>query len=305
MFSLWVLFGLLAPLFWGIANVGDRYLSSVTVKNEYALTFAASVGRLPFAIIFLWIAGWFVPDLKPLILVLISGFLSVFPFLFYFKALQKEEASRVMLLYYTTSPILTFFFSMIILGEKFTGYDIAGSLLLIIAAILTIVKFQKDFLNFHKGVLWVLLSSVTWSFSDVLQKYLMPSFPSSVSLLAWIFIGSFFASFLFLLLPEFLKNCKPRNFHWSGLSWWLLAANVVLFVLGTFTFLEALAIGKVALTVVLSASQPFFVFIFELAMRKIRPSVWEADTSTFSLIAKTAAFCLMVAGVWLFTFSGV
>ncbi|MBI5412857.1 DMT family transporter [Candidatus Peregrinibacteria bacterium] len=302
---MWVIFGLLAPLFWGIANIGDRYLSSVAVKNEYALTFAAGVLRLPLVIVFLWISGWFLPNLNSLIWVFISGFLTIFAYVFYFRAFQKEEASRVMLLYYTISPLVTFALSAVFLGERFSNYDLAGSLLLLVAAFLTVVKFQKGFFKFNIGILWVLLSGLFWPASDVIQKYLTPIFPSTSSLFAWTLAGSFIAGFVLLLMPDFSKNCKPNDFRWSKSSWLLFIINSALFFLGIFTFLKAIAIGKVALTVVLNVSQPLFVFIFELMMRKFRPTLWQVDTSTSSLIAKTTAFFLMVAGVWLFTFTHV
>lgn len=303
MFYWWILFGLAAPLFWGIANIGDRYLSSVAVKNEYALTFAAGMLRLPLAIAVLWASDWFLPDLNGLIWAFASGFCTIFAYVFYFRAFQKEEASRVMLLYYAASPIATFALSSVFLGERFSAYDLAGSLLLLIAAFLTVVKFQKGFFKFNAGILWVLLSGLFWPASDVIQKYLTPIFPSTSSLFAWTLAGSFIGSFALLLSPDFSKNCRPGNFRWPRSSWLIFLVNSALFFSGIFIFLKAIAIGKVALTVVLNVSQPLFVFIFELMMSKIKPSLWQVDTSARSLIAKAAAFCLMIAGVWLFTFS--
>lgn len=297
----WIFYSLLPPILWGATNVIDRFLCSRTIRNEYAMTFVACLLRLPVFLIFLGISGWFFPAWKYLLFVVIAGFLMVYPFLFYFRALSREETPRVMLLYYATSPIITFLLSMIFLGERFSGFDFLGSLLLLTAAVLSIVQFKKGFFRFRTAGLWVLVASIMWPVSDVIVKYLTPFFPTTLSLFAWFNLGGFAAGFFLMLWPEFSRNCKLQNIRWPLTSFLLYILGALLFNVGLFSFLKALSLERVALTIVITAVQPLFVFLFEYIVQRFTAPLERLDLSLASLTAKGAASVFILLGIWLFT----
>lgn len=298
----WISLSLFAPFVWAVGNIGDRYLCVRGVKNEYALAVMAALFRLPLFLIFWCASGWFVPEIGPMLLALVAGVCVILPGIFYLRALRHEESSRVMLLYYATSPVATFVLGSIFLGEKFDALDITGSVLLLLAGFFSIIKFQTGFFKFHTSVLWVLVGSVLWPISDVIAKYLTPAFPSTTSLLAWEALGGLFAVFLLLRFPECKRNCKLQNFNWPRVSWLIFVFNMVLFQIGLFAFFKALALERVALTVVLNATQPLMNFGLELVAQKFIPEIEKMDLGIRSLLPKGIAFGLMIMGIWLFTF---
>lgn len=301
MFFQWIFYSLLPPILWGATNVIDRYLCSRAIRNEYAMTFVASLIRLPLFLVFLGIAGWFFPAPLYFLLIFAAGFLLVFPFLFYFRALAREEAPRVMLLYYSASPLATFILATIFLGERFSRFDLLGALLLLFAAILSIIKFEKGFFRFRTAGLWVLVSSILWPISDILVKYVTPFFPSTLSLFAWIHFGAFLAGLFLLLWPEFFRNCKLQYIRWPLTSFLFYLFGVFIFNIGLFSFLKALSIERVALTVVISAIQPLFVFLFDYIAQKFTAPLERLDLSLTSLTAKGVASIFILLGIWLFT----
>lgn len=266
------------------------------------MTFMAAVVRLPMFFVFWWISGWFVPSSwSQFGLMMVCGAFVILPAVFYFKALGREECSRVMLLYYSLSPVITFVLGAIFLGEKFDISDIIGSLLLLLAGFFSVVKLESGFFRFHTGVLWVLIACIIWPTSDIIAKYVMPSFPSTVSLLSWQLLGGFFTAFLLLLFKDFSRNCRIQNFKWPRSSWLIFAFNMIIFQVAQFVFLKALSLERVALTIVITSVQPLMVFFLELIMCKFVPQIGKVDTSWRSLLPRSIAFCLMIAGLCMFT----
>lgn len=303
MFEQWITLSLISPLIWAFGNVWDRFLCVKGIKNEYALAVIYTVARLPVFLILWWISGWYVPSsLSVLLLALLSGAFVILPSIFYFKALKHADSSHVMLIYYSLSPLVTFVLSIVFLGDRFDIYDMAGSAFLLSAVIFSVVKFQRNFLVFNRGILWLLVGCLIWPISDVLVKYLTPSFPSVLTLATWEDLGGFLAIFVLFLFPEFIRNARPKNFKWSPTIWAIVIFNVILFQVGLFTFFKALSLEKVALVIIVTSMQPLMNFAFELVAQKIFPEFERMDLSWRSLLPKGLAFCLMVIGIIFFNF---
>ncbi|MFA6521860.1 MAG: DMT family transporter [Candidatus Gracilibacteria bacterium] len=296
--SQWIIFSLFAPFLWAVANLQDRWLCAKAVKNEYILTFIAAGLRLPVFIVWFAIAGWYLPSVTHLLMVLVAGILAIIPVIFYLRALKEEESSRVMLVYYSASPVITFILSTIFLGERFSSSNLTGAAFLLVAAIFSVIKFQKGFLQFRSAVLWVFISSILWPISDIIIKYLTPYFPSTLTLTAWMNVGEFCAIFSVFLFPQFARNFSLKSFKFSKKIWLVLIANMFVFQTGLYLFLRAIALERVALIIVITAIQPLMLFIMELLVHKFLPQVGKVDVSVRSLLPKIVAICFFAVGVW-------
>ena len=87
----WLLFALLASLIWGITNVMDAGLRRSLLKDDYTLTWATNLLRLPLGLAFLWAGGFQLPSGLTTTMMLIAGFLWAAPLFLYFKAMEKED----------------------------------------------------------------------------------------------------------------------------------------------------------------------------------------------------------------------
>lgn len=297
-FWLWLVYALLTPFFWAINNVLDRMMITRLNTNEYVLSFAAALTRLPFLFVFLWLADWYVPHARELILALIAGFLVVLPLVFYYKALEKDEAPPVILIYDATNPIFVLILSTLFLHERLNVFEGFGFGFLLLAGVLASLKFEEK-IRISRGAWWIILAALFWAPADVLLGYLVHEFPSASALLAYEFIGSFLGGFLFFLVPQFRKHCRAADFHWSKTL--ILVYGIATFIAyaGYFTFLKAFALERVSLTVVVTNIQPLLVFFFGLILASFSRLFEKPDTSFRNLFPKGISLLFILLGIWL------
>lgn len=301
-FSLWILFSVSAPFLWALGNVFDRALMSRFVKNEYALTFAGALMRFPVFLALWFFSDLYVPQFIPFIISVATGFFTITPVLFYLRALEKSEAKSVMLLYDATNPLFVLILSTLFIGERFNAHEGFAFILLLSAGIFSSIRFDRT-LRFEKSIFWVVLASFLWAVSDILYKQLMPYFPSATALFGYVLLGGFLSGFLFFIFPKIRNSCRLNNFRWPFTAWILFfIANITAFA-GFIFMIKAFELERVALTVVLMAIQPLFVFLFEIFFARFFTIFEKTDTSFANLLPKVIAFVIMIAGVWLLNLS--
>lgn len=299
-FVLWLIFGLLTPFLWAFNNVFDKALVSRLTKNEYSLTFLSCMTRLPIFFLLWWLSGWNVPDKNLMMLAFAAGFLNILPIVFYYKALKKGETANVVLLYDALNPIFVLILGFSLLGERLSVFDGIGFAFLLLAGMLSSVRLGGKFI-LAAYAFWIAIAALLWAFPDILFEHLVSKFDSAISLLAWSLVGGFFAGFVLMAFPQFHKNCRLQDFKYSKTAWLIILIGTIIVFIGNFTFLKALELERVSLTVVLSNTQPLFVFALELILARLLFKLGifgQPDLSRKSLLPKIAAFVSVLAGIW-------
>src|SRR3989338_9216475 len=115
----WIVFAVLAPILWGVSNVIDVGVRRHYVKSDTAMMWFLAITRLPIIIVFLILFGIEVPSYKDVIFMLVGGIIWISPFFMYYKAIEFEEPSRVVLLMQMT-PIFIMAIAFFMLGEVLT-----------------------------------------------------------------------------------------------------------------------------------------------------------------------------------------
>ena len=112
----WLIFVILACLFWTSCNLIGKVLLTKYVKNIFVYAiFIGFVGLLPLLLIpFKSLA---IPNTPLLVVSIITGMLYIYALMPYFKALSIEEVSRVIPLWRFT-PLFVLIFSVGFIGEK-------------------------------------------------------------------------------------------------------------------------------------------------------------------------------------------
>jgi len=137
------LFALLSALIWGSAPVLFKLglkgelspLAGVFVHNAAAALFSAFL-------LFLYKENPFSYSVRELLAVALGGVLSgVAGLLAYYKAVKEGEVSVVAPLA-STSPLFSFFLSVVLLGESFSGLKLLGTVLIVLGAVLLSVGRQ-------------------------------------------------------------------------------------------------------------------------------------------------------------------
>src|SRR3990167_9598500 len=166
-----------APLFWAFSNVLDSALRRRFIPDDGVMTWLVPLGRLPFAVFgLLWVGldgvAW-----GPFWAMLLSGAVWMTPVFPYYRALQLEETSRVILLLQMCSMfilILAFF----ILDERLTVQQFVAFWLILLGGVLISFKRSHRAWHFSKAFWLAMVASFLWALADVLFKKWIGFFPN-------------------------------------------------------------------------------------------------------------------------------
>ena len=288
---LWAILSVLAALLWAMTNIVDKLVLEKFVKNSF-------VPVIMYGLVSLIVGAliWIFVGIQPLstvniVLAGVAAALQVLMVVFYFKAMQIEEASRVIPLFYL-GPLFVSVFAAIILGEVFGAPVYAGMVLLVIGSILITVKKMKR-IDMGKAFFFMMLATIATSLSSVITKYLL-GFADYWSIFTYLRIGAFLGSIpiAYFFLGDFLKTIKAHGMKAVG----AMALSESLNVVGVFTFTVATSLGFVTLTNALSSVQPFFVLVFTVILSAFFPKILKEDIGKSTVILKFVAIALMFVG---------
>ncbi|HEX9804396.1 MAG TPA: EamA family transporter, partial [Candidatus Dojkabacteria bacterium] len=140
----WILIAILPPVLWGISNYIDKYLLSKYFKGGGVgalMIFSSTIGVFLVPIIY-FMHPEVVTNFKvEFLLISLNGMIFVSALLPYFYALQKEGVLIVTPLLQLI-PVYSFVIGYIFLGETLAINQLAGGILIIIAAIFISIKFS-------------------------------------------------------------------------------------------------------------------------------------------------------------------
>jgi len=292
----WLILALSGPIFWGASNVLDSALRRHYVKSDWALAWLMAVGRLPFALFFLFLGGWNFPDWISVFWMLISGALWTLPFLFYFEALQTEDTSRVSI-FLQMVPAFTLINAFFILDEKLTATQGIAFGLLLLAGLLASLKAFRGKWHLSLAFAWLTLSCLLWSLSDVLFKKFEPAFDNFNCAFAILLIGSFLVAALLSIHPKKRKESIDPLDRLPARAWIMACVDVSVSVLGTLLFNTALTLGKASLTSAMMGIQPLAAFLIGIGLTPFMKDISREDVGKRTLLLKLGAFVLMMAGL--------
>jgi len=180
-----------AVLLFGLAGLFGKWL----ILSPFIIV----LGRVFFASItlalFLWLSkqSMKISPRKNYLYLILLGFILAVHWVSFFKSIQISTVA-VGLLSFATYPVFTTFLEPLLLKEKIAKMNISFSLFCVVGVFLIIPRFGLDNSTFV-GVLWGLLSSITFAVLTILNRKLTQHFSS----LLIAFYQDFFA--LLFLLP--------------------------------------------------------------------------------------------------------
>lgn len=199
---MWILYAFLSAIFAGITAI----LAKIGMKNVDS--YLATALRTIIVGIFAWIMAFVVGSVnqiayisgKNIFFLIISGLTTGGSWICYFKALQLTQVNKVVPID-KSSIVLTILLAVILLGEKLSGFQIAGMIILTIGTYMMIQKGEKKSTSHCKEskiwFLYALLSAIFASLTTILGKIGIQSIESNlgtairtmvVLILAWIIV---------------------------------------------------------------------------------------------------------------------
>ena len=287
----WLLFSLLAALVWAIVNINDKFiLTKLVTKPIVPLMILGFISLIAAGIIYL-VKGLPYLSAFNLFLAFIAGILFVLMNLFYFKAVQLEEISRVIPLFYI-SPIFILILAWFFLGEIFTTISYAGIFLLIAGAILISVRHPFK-ITVGKAYWFMILSTLSLASNQVISKYLL-GIADFWTVFAYVRIASFIAliPIFFIYFPYLAENIRVKGSKVLG----FVSFNESMNLVGVIFITVAASTGFVTLVNTLSSIQPLFVFVFAVLLSLFFPKIIKEELNKPTLALKLVAIILMIIG---------
>src|SRR4030043_1423885 len=132
----WLLIALLAPILWAVSNYIDKLLIGKYFKGGTGalILFSCLIGIPVFILIAIFKPAVLSVSIASALLVTLNGFVYILYLFPYLKALNKSDTSSVVPIFQTI-PIFVYFLAFFILGERLSGMQIFGSLLILSAAV--------------------------------------------------------------------------------------------------------------------------------------------------------------------------
>jgi drug/metabolite transporter (DMT)-like permease len=298
----WLFFAFCGPVLWAISVHFDKYLVERFFRRANVavlLVFSALTGLVTLPII--W---FFRPDVVALVpvsvvVIVLSGLLSMGAMYFYLVALQSEEAS-VVVPFFQLTPLFGYGLGYLVLGETLTRLQMIGGAAIVGGGLLLSLRFGGAARFNLRLVVLMLVCAFVASLSSLIFKIFAVSGEFWTTTF-WTFVGQAAFGGVVLSIPvyreEFFellrKNTKP-----------LLAINAVNEVInlgGGLGSRYALVLAPLSLVQAITSTTALFVFIFGIALTLLFPALGREDLSRGELLKKGLAGVLIGIGAALVT----
>ncbi|MCK4327456.1 MAG: EamA family transporter [Candidatus Diapherotrites archaeon] len=290
----WAAYAIIASVFWALSNVLDKLITEKYSRDPLFLTSFMCLFYLP-----VLLALPFLVEIEfSLEVVAWSLATAVFMFtsyVFYFKAINLEEISRLIPLY-SLSPVLVAVMAAVLLGEILALAQYAGILLVVSGSALLLMNRSFKFRS-GKAFWFLMVSIIAYPIYSVMSKHVM-SFTSYWTMFFW--LTAAFTAYSMIALSQKKKELKKAlrgSPRFIGLAVVSSAAGFV----AVLSFIYAVSIGPVSLVTSLGEIQSFFVLLIATGLSIVLPGSIPEQVTRKTLAQKTVAVVLMFLGALLVT----
>lgn len=293
----WIYFVILATFLWSITNVMDKYLVDKRVKSPFILLIFFRIVSIIPIIILISILNIGVPSPDFLFLIFVSAILMILGVITYYKAVEIEEIS-VSIPLFQFIPIFTLFIAFFTLGERLTGVDYLGFLILILGGFVISIRRTSGLFRIGRVFWFVMLASLLFSASYVIAKFVL-NYVNYWDTFIWIWIFGIFATMSML----FSGKIRGRFRHYYGKinrrDWGIIFTNIVISIIASASYYFAINVGPISLVQASENIQMIFVFILALLFTSFYPHIMKEKFDIRSLIQKILGMILIIIGVLL------
>jgi len=291
----WLYVSIFAYFLYAVNFVIDKFLLTARVSNY--LVYAFYTGILSVFAFFLIPFGLVLPSARELIIIILAGAAFVFSFVFFYYAMQKNEALRATAVVGALSPIFVLFFSYLFLGERLTPIQLIAFFLLIFGGALVSFEKKEGESGFSARALQAaVFAAFLFGFFYFAMKYIFLTQPF-FSGFVLTRISSFFVSFL-LLVPrgsrrvilEHIKKLQTK-------TGFFVVMNKILGGTAFIIINYAIFLGSASFVSALQGLQYGFLFILIIFISKFYPHILKEKLTVLTALQKLIAILFIVAGI--------
>lgn len=286
----WLLWSLAYPLLFSAVNLIDKGILS---RSRSALAVFVWLGLGYLAVgLGLSVAYPLQPASPIFYLVAIAGGVANgLAYLFTYKALQREEVSRVTGLIYV-SPLITALSASVLLGESLRSGQYIGVGLASLGAILLGFRFSGKVVRARSSLGMLLLAAVSWSVVDLCNKFALGSI-GYTTVLAFNLMGVGLVALCVVAVRWDRENLlEPGKLRWA------IGASALLNLVGMFALVRATSLAPVSLVVAIGTLQPVIVLVGGLVVGLwFKHRLGEFASSSDELVQRALGILFVSLGV--------
>ncbi len=304
----WFFIALFAPALYAATNHVDKYLLQKYFK-------AGEVGSLVlFSSLFSVFALPVIYLIQPAVLaigysnalvLIFSGIIVVISLILYFYALERDEAS-VVVPFYETIPIFSFFLGYFILGETLSFLEIFACLMIIAGVIILSLDISGEKIKIKYKVIALMLgASLLFAVNGAIFKLIAINAGFWTSAF-WVFAGKMICGIFIYLFIRSYREQFQRVLRINKFSVLLLnSLNETIYILAEGIMYFATLLAPIALVYTVGSLQQLFVFIFGIIITVFFPKLGRESLEKRILVQKIAAIVFIIAGSYILKKSGM
>jgi uncharacterized membrane protein len=293
----WIFFALLSPLIFTTVFFVDKYVLEKEVPDYRGMPIYFGIVGTTYGSI-LWLAlGMPILPARDAGLLILIGVTAVITSVFYFRAMNANDASTVIVLL-QVQPLLVLILSFIFLDEVISQLQLVGFFLILGASLgMTITRHGTDY-QFSMGTfLTVMTLNLGISSTAVLYKFVVEDH-RFLDTVAYEAIGNGLGGIMLFVFSgairrAFLTTLRVMRRRALG----IIFLNEGFVQLAKSTGLRAVSLGPVALVRVIGSTQVFTGILIGWLLTVMVSSVYHEDISQQNLTRKLGLATVMFGGV--------
>jgi len=291
----WFLLALLGAFIFTIISFVDKFILERKIRDYRGVPIYSGMVSFSFSVIAWTLSGFPTLPLRDTLILMAIGALSVYAAIFYFKAMQIESTSTILVLM-QIQPIMVLVLSVILLGELITVPQLIGFACIVIAAVGVSLQRAHGF-QLSAALVPILIVNLLLAFTSVLFKYVVTDhdFLTVIIFESWgVVLG---VVIMFLVLPNvrraFLLSWKTLEPSAIG----LVVLNEVLVLTAHNSQNLAISLGSVSLVRVVGSTQVFMGILLGWLVALWLPDVYPEDITRQGITRKLGFAAIMFVGV--------
>lgn len=296
-----VIITIFASFLWGITNHIDKFMIDGIDESgsnyKTLVVFSTLIAGLVFSPIWFIVNKFSVPiSTLSFVSVLLASVVYVLATWFYFIALNKNDASIVVVMFQLI-PVFSYILAYILFRETLTKWQIIGSIIIILSAVLISFDFEeRNNKSKFKALFFMTLSSLFYAIYFILFDIAIRD-SSYNSCAFWYQIG-FLLIGLFLICIKSFRKTFIKAIKTNGKKYFLFnAVNEVLNLIANLLVNFANVTIPIAIANILNGFQGAFVFILGAIGVKLLPKYFKEDLSKKIVLQKVSCIVLSIVGL--------
>ncbi len=292
----WIFLGILSHIFWGTANILDKYIVSNRIKNVYVFFLITTIIGL-LSLLLIPFIEFKLPSWETMQWILLAGLSYTLGIIAYFKALEIEEVSRINV-WWNLIPVFTLVLAWLTIGETLTSSQLFAMMMLLGGAVLASLHFGQKRIIQAKALGYIAFACSASAIYAVIIRNISDIVSLPV-LFILISVIKFIISLVFFLSRSFCRDFRIALQDMKLPLYSVVIVATVIDYLGIWFNQWALSRGPAALVFSLEGFQALFVFFVSLILTKFWPNLLQEKIDVKNLTIKCAAVICMIFGILL------